>query len=99
MSELVEPAGHRGMGSLLMMDGDLPRRPSGGPYQPAYWVDEDGKAMALVTDGEGHPLGHHEEGDDIPDRLEDWGFSLLPAEVADAARAWVAEHEAPGPPQ
>ncbi len=93
-SELPKPAHQCGIGSLLMTDADLPRLPARVPYQAAFWFDEDSRAVALVTDEEGHPMGWADPEAPLSD-LNDEEFILLPEPIANEARIWLEAQRSP----
>ena len=81
----------RGVGSLLMIDRDLPRDEFGHPYQPLIWFDDDSRTLCLVVDRNGHVLAWGSNADPGVEPAEPPEIQVVPEAIERAARLWLSE--------
>lgn len=80
-----------GVGSLLMIDAELPRDQFDHPYQPLFWFNSASQAIGLVRDVAGHVLAYESNADGGAPLSDPPGCQRVPEAIEVAAGHWWAE--------
>lgn len=95
LDDMEWPPSASGVGSLLVLDTDLPRDEFGHPYQPLFWFDEASQPIGLVTDFHDHVLAWASTAAGDPLMMDPPRCRRVPEAIEQAARCWWSAQQTP----